>query len=163
MKALIATLQDSVIAPQSINITSDLPSTLQIIGREHDIQQAVDILTSGLSGHYAILGTGSTGKASVALNIVHDAKVQAYFDQNCYFVPCVSITSASMLVNSNIQVTGHTSKEDTIAQLKTILNGSQSVLLVLKNFESVYDAASDASNDLNPSKNEVDALLKNYF
>ena len=102
--------------------------------------------------HLTILGSGGIGKTSIALSILHDPRIRAKFmEEDCHFIICETFTSGAHLVDALAQALGvkaPTSGQSESKHLDALhwhlkQNYSAcSVLLVLDNFETLWDIES---------------------
>ncbi|KAG8932317.1 hypothetical protein FRC02_001324 [Tulasnella sp. 418] len=128
-------------------ISISLPSSVMpedpiIFGREAYVERAVILILSNDQVRLAILGPGGMGKTSVALKIVHDARVVARFGRRCYWVPCEQATSLNMfieLIAKSLDLPATTSND----RFKDIIASLESTIVLrfflLDNFETTWD------------------------
>ncbi|KAJ6570508.1 P-loop containing nucleoside triphosphate hydrolase protein, partial [Mycena vulgaris] len=127
-----------------------LPGPPQIFhGRETELKELVNILQLDYA-RIAILGTGGMGKTSLASAVIHNISVAAKYPQR-YFVGCHSTATCNDLVAS---ISSHIGLEKGSNLARKIINHfkfSQPSLLVLDNFETVWEPLN--------SRNEVEKFL----
>jgi len=114
-------------------------------GRDPLVDDLADKLTAvsndEKSAHIAILAAGGMGKTSVALAVMEHEKVVAKFHkENCYWVPCVEMTTPSLILDtlySHLQVQRVTERslDDILDKLYTL---TDPVVLLLDNFETPW-------------------------
>jgi len=118
-----------------------------MFGRDHEIETLVAaVLKHDYSGvnaltRIAILGPGGIGKTSLALSILHDARVQTKYGDARVFVSCEAASTPDRLVNE-LAVAFQIKTEDvTDLLLDTILRhlALNPCILVLDNFETSWD------------------------
>ncbi|KAG8916978.1 hypothetical protein FRC02_003438 [Tulasnella sp. 418] len=119
-----------------------MPANPKIYGRDEYVSTAVLLVLSGNTTRLAILGPGGMGKTSVALKIVYDPKIVAYFVKNIHWTPCEQATSIPLLIEL-LAKTLHlptSSSHDRFEEVILALENSTSVhLLLLDNFETPWD------------------------
>ena len=103
---------------------------------EHDYSDGVNALT-----RIAILGPGGIGKTSLALSVLHDARVQARYGDARVFISCEASSSPDQLVNELAVAFQITTEEITDLLLNAILRhlALNPCILVLDNFETSWD------------------------
>ncbi|KAJ7596180.1 hypothetical protein C8J56DRAFT_1116656 [Mycena floridula] len=154
MPHMNVTLADSPITPgPSISLTHHgrgyMPASTMLFGRDPDVDFIVNQLIwqpespESKRARFAILGTGGTGKTSVAVKVVRDARVLACYPEHYQaWFPCVQATSFPLLLD-----TVHSALDlpsDTKNMLNAILNELQSskkpMILLFDNFETPWNA-----------------------
>jgi tetratricopeptide (TPR) repeat protein len=92
----------------------------------------------------AILGAGGMGKTSTALHIMHHQDVVARYQDRRYFIGCDAATSAESLAALILQVVRarSTAGVNILTSLHRVLLASPCTLLLLDNFETVWDTIS---------------------
>lgn len=146
------------------SLLSSTLSTLQLPiapenfqGRDEVVRQAVDLLIHNEQGRVFVSGPGGIGKTSLALTVVHDARVIIRFGDCRYWVPCDQAPTPAafiQLVARSLEITLPPNPTDPFKALVTALRASEdaSRLLILDNFETTWDT------DEQP---EVDKILCN--
>ena len=118
-----------------------------MFGRDHEIETLVAaVLKHDYSGvnaltRIAILGPGGIGKTSLALSILHDARVQTKYGDARVFVSCEAASTPDRLVNE-LAVAFQIKTEDVRdLPLDAILRhlALNPCILVLDNFETSWD------------------------
>jgi hypothetical protein len=119
-----------------------------MFGRDHEIETLVDAVlkhdySDGVNAltRIAILGPGGIGKTSLALSVLHDARVQTKYGDARVFVSCEAASSPDRLVNE-LAVAFQIKIEDvTDLLLDAILRylALNPCILVLDNFETSWD------------------------
>ncbi|KAL8276992.1 hypothetical protein RQP46_010627 [Phenoliferia psychrophenolica] len=75
-----AVLQLTPAQPQVLSKLKDLPPDLKLIGRERDVERALDLLTTpneqNLTEHVVLVGLGGIGKTSLATKVAYDARAK---------------------------------------------------------------------------------------
>jgi len=122
-------------------------------GRGVFIEQAVGMLVNEPAARLAVLGPGGIGKTSIALTMLHAGGVKSKFEGHSRFVSCEGLTCALLVDTLCIAFGLHKHSKDRLQDLLVFLMGTytiQPLLLILDNFETLWDA--DFS--------ETEALLK---
>jgi len=111
-----------------------------LIGRDHEVQQACDMLKDPEVRLLTVTGPGGVGKTRLALQIVLDLQ-QAFADGYC-FVPLDHVTTAEQGMLTLAQTLGlrEVRKQLSFEDLQTFLR-EQQLLVVLDNFEHLLAAA----------------------
>lgn len=121
--------------------TTPPPAPEIFFGRDKFVDDAIALLQTTKPTRLAILGAGGMGKTATALTILHDQRVQDIFEQNCFFVSCEAAVTSSLLVKGILQVLGAqtSEKEDSLTTLHKCLMSTGFLLLVLDNFETLWE------------------------
>ncbi|KZP09203.1 TPR-like protein [Athelia psychrophila] len=110
------------------------------------------MITGNQNPRLAILGAGGMGKTSTALHVIHHEAVVARYRGRIFFVACDAATSADLLASRIMQVIGVSvgAGENLLTALHLALKGAPPTLLLLDNFESLWEAEKDhaATRDL---------------
>ena len=97
-----------------------------------------------------ILGPGGMGMTSVSLGVVEQPLIKARFlPQNIFWVPCIEVTSATLLEILYIQLQVPGNKQVTIVKIVSLLNTlTQPCLILLDNFETSYNALGETQKQV---------------
>ncbi|KZP19435.1 hypothetical protein FIBSPDRAFT_1045418, partial [Athelia psychrophila] len=133
--------------------TPSQPSAPDIFcGREDFVSTLAAIIAGNNNPRIAILGSGGMGKTATALHLVRHKTVVARYSDRVFFVACDTATSAELLASRILQSIGvsATVEENLVTAMHLALKGSPPTLLLLDNFESVWEAQQDhaATRDL---------------
>ncbi|KIK01282.1 hypothetical protein K443DRAFT_98958 [Laccaria amethystina LaAM-08-1] len=119
-----------------------------MFGRDHEIETLVDAVlkhdySDGVNAltRIAILGPGGIGKTSLALSVLHDARVQTKYGDARVFVSCEAASSPDRLVNELAVALQIKIEDVTDLLLDAILRhlALNPCILVLDNFETSWD------------------------
>lgn len=127
----------------SVNPPPSQPLPPEIFyGRDELILKLAEILSSEPRPRISILGAGGMGKTSTALHLIHHELVAERYGHRRYFVACDAVTSAEALAFLILQILEVTlvDGENPITAMYLALTRSPPTLLLLDNFESVWDA-----------------------
>ncbi|KZP03492.1 hypothetical protein FIBSPDRAFT_941500, partial [Athelia psychrophila] len=121
-------------------------------GRDDVVSTLAGTITANENPRLAILGAGGIGKTSTALHVIHHEAVVARYKDRIFFVACDAATSADLLASRILQVIGVSvgPGENLLTALHLALKCAPPTLLLLDNFESLYEAEKDhtATRDL---------------
>ncbi|KZP09205.1 hypothetical protein FIBSPDRAFT_938574 [Athelia psychrophila] len=121
-------------------------------GRDEIVSTLAGIIAGNENARLAILGAGGMGKTSTALHVIHHEAVVARYKDRIFFVACDAATSADLLASRILQVIGVSvdAKENLLTALHLALKCGLPTLLLLDNFESLWEAEKDhtATRDL---------------
>ncbi|TDL15537.1 hypothetical protein BD410DRAFT_689789, partial [Rickenella mellea] len=127
-----------------------------LFGRDCFISTVVDLILGKPPARLAILGPGGVGKTTVAAAIFSSESIDRVYHDHKVFVSCEALFSADQLIENlchgfhlNIQ------QQKPLSILKNFFRIASMTLLVLDNFETVWD--SDQHNSLKLMK-----LLDSY-
>lgn len=111
-------------------------------GRDEPLSKLSAIIFHTLQPRIAILGSGGMGKTSIALHLIRNETVIARYKDCIYFLPCDALTSAESLAAQILQMLGVAamSTENIITAMHRALKNSPPTLLLLDNFDSIWDA-----------------------
>ena len=90
---------------------------------------------------------GGLGKTSVALHLMHHEIVRKRYNDQQFFVGCDGVTTADGLASRVLQILGASTAAggDVVNSLHAVLKRAPPTLLLLDNFESIWDAHNDHS------------------
>ncbi|KAJ7286819.1 P-loop containing nucleoside triphosphate hydrolase protein [Mycena rebaudengoi] len=119
------------------------PSPKIFHGRDSELQDIIKILVQD-SARIAVLGTGGTGKTSLAMTALHDSQIEAKYSRS-YFVPCHSSSTCTQLVSVVADHIGMEKGSNLAQKIVHYLNQSPPSLLVLDNLETPWESISSQS------------------
>ncbi|KAJ7822536.1 hypothetical protein B0H14DRAFT_3146329 [Mycena olivaceomarginata] len=129
----------------SSNSFSMLPAKPKIFhGRDSELKHVVEILLKE-SARIAILGGGGMGKTSLAKAALHHPNIVTKY-QHIFFVPCDSATTSielAALIGSHM---GLKPVKDLTNPVVQYLSDNKSCLLILDNFETVWEPMESRNN-----------------
>ncbi|KAJ7821097.1 hypothetical protein B0H14DRAFT_1336491 [Mycena olivaceomarginata] len=118
---------------------SMLPSKPKIFhGRDSELSDILQLFNQG-TPRIAILGSGGTGKTSLARAVIHHAQIKTRYQQHCFFVACDSASSTvelAALIGVNIGLKPGRDLSQAVIQH---FSSSPSSLLVLDNLETLWE------------------------
>jgi tetratricopeptide (TPR) repeat protein len=121
-------------------------------GRDDIVSNFASLIVRNSQTKLVLLGTGGIGKTSTALHILHHQDVVDRYDNHRYFVGCDGATSAESLATLILRIIQAPSSagENILTVLHRALLAAPLTLLLLDNFETVWDVSSgrDAVLDL---------------
>ncbi|KAJ7041797.1 hypothetical protein C8F04DRAFT_1230249 [Mycena alexandri] len=125
----------------SSNSISLLPAEPKIFhGRESELADILELFSQG-TPRIAILGAGGMGKTSLAVAVLHHSKVSMKFHPNRFFVACDTATSKVELANQIGAHLGLKPGNDLTQAVIKHLSSASSSLLILDNFETLWEPA----------------------
>ncbi|EJD47500.1 hypothetical protein AURDEDRAFT_163368 [Auricularia subglabra TFB-10046 SS5] len=132
------------LAPASV---SRLPPRPHLhFGRAAESQAVVDIAVADAPGRAVILGGPGMGKTTLALAVLYDPSVAQKFGVRRFFVACDAAESQSSCLVTIADAFGIVAANQTALRKKLVdAIGTEPALLVLDNFESAWEAASQRS------------------
>jgi tetratricopeptide (TPR) repeat protein len=122
------------------------PAPLDIFfGRDDIVTDFASLVVRNEPTRLALLGSGGIGKTSTALHILHHQDVVARYEDHRYFVGCDAVTSAEDLVALILRIirAPSTSEENIVTVLARVLHSVPLTLLLLDNFETVWNINSE--------------------
>ena len=138
--------EDTSVADDYDSLSNVPPPTQPIppeifFGREDIVSDFAYLVVRSEQTRLAILGSGGIGKTSTALHILHHKDVVSRYQKYRYFVGCDAVNSAEALATLIIQVMQVPARvgENIVTFLHGILLSSPPTLLLLDNFETVWD------------------------
>ena len=138
--------KDTSVADDYDSLSNVPPPTQPIppeifFGREDIVSDFAYLVVRSEQTRLAILGSGGIGKTSTALHILHHKDVVSRYQKYRYFVGCDAVNSAEALATLIIQVMQVPARvgENIVTFLHGILLSSPPTLLLLDNFETVWD------------------------
>ncbi|KZP30828.1 TPR-like protein, partial [Athelia psychrophila] len=121
-------------------------------GRGDIVSSLAAIITGNKNPRIAILGAGGMGKTSAALHVIHHEAVVARYGVRVFFVACDTATSTQLLAFRILQIIGVSAGpgENLVTAMHLALKCTPPTLLLLDNFESVWETEKDhtATRDL---------------
>ncbi|KZP29433.1 TPR-like protein [Athelia psychrophila] len=136
---------DSTATPSSILINSPPSQPLAPdiwFGRDGIISSLAEIITGNENPRIAILGAGGMGKTATALHLIRHEAVVARYRDRAFFVACDAANSADLLASRILQIIGVSADagENLVTAMHLALKGAPPTLLLLDNFESIWEA-----------------------
>ncbi|TDL26476.1 hypothetical protein BD410DRAFT_836364 [Rickenella mellea] len=123
-------------------------------GRDEFVSSAVDLILNNAQAKLAILGPGGIGKTTVASAIFNNPQIQDMFPDYRIFVSCESLSTAESLLETLCKAFNLSVQNGSLyTTLKDFIQSTSTVLVVLDNFETLWDT--------NNVSNEIESLLKN--
>jgi predicted ATPase len=118
-----------------------LPSAPQIFhGRESELSDILNLF-SNQTPRISILGAGGMGKTSLARAVLHNAEIAARYEEHRIFVVCDAATTKVKLAAPIGGHLGLRTAEDLTYPVLNHLSNSPPTLLILDNFETVWEPA----------------------
>ncbi|KAF7964520.1 hypothetical protein HWV62_6263, partial [Athelia sp. TMB] len=114
-------------------------------GRDELVSELANLCCSGEQQNIAILGAGGLGKTSTALHVLHQIDVVKWYGKRTFFVGCDGVTTVDALALRILQImqASTPSGENPVDALRSVLIDSSYTLLLLDNFESIWDFQRD--------------------
>ncbi|KAF7978282.1 hypothetical protein HWV62_1132 [Athelia sp. TMB] len=144
---------DSLITGQSsltLKIDGLLPNESReppklFYGRDELVKELAELCSGSEQQNIAILGAGGLGKTSTALHVLHHADVIKKYDEHRFFVACDGVTTVDALALRILQImqAPAPANKNPVDALRSALSVSSQTLLLLDNFESIWDAHRD--------------------
>jgi len=134
-------------APMQTNsISNPIPPSQPVppeifFGRDDLVSDYASLIVRNQQTRIAILGSGGMGKTSTALHVLHHRDVVSRYKDRRYFVGCGAVTSAealAALILQNMRVPS-TAGQNIVTVLHRALLSAPLTLLLLDNFETVWD------------------------
>ncbi|KZW03073.1 hypothetical protein EXIGLDRAFT_759383 [Exidia glandulosa HHB12029] len=140
----LADMQAEPLPPSAARLPSPPPA---YVGRTEETTAIVEMLSGPNQAFMAVLGGPGMGKTSVAVAALHATEVETKFTTRRYFIACDAADGLSSLLTTLCTGLGIQFESPKSAQkaLKQFLATAPCVLL-LDNFESVWEAASTRQN-----------------
>lgn len=130
-------------APAARPLLPGAPTSL--IGREHELDDIVDVLRGGDARLMTLTGPGGVGKTRLALEAA--SRLSAELRGNVGFVPLAPLGDPSLVLPAVAQALGFTESGTTSArELLAARLASQQWLVVLDNVEHVLDSAPEIAD-----------------
>ena len=110
-------------------------------GRDDIVSDYASLIVRNRQTRIAILGSGGMGKTSTALHVLHHQDVVSRYKDRRHFVGCNAITSAEALATLILRImrVPSTAGENIVTILHRTLLSAPLTLLLLDNFETVWD------------------------
>ncbi|KZP19991.1 hypothetical protein FIBSPDRAFT_932583 [Athelia psychrophila] len=133
-------------------------------GRDQIVLTLAQIITGNENPRLAILGAGGMGKTSTALHVIHHEAVVARYKDRIFFVACDAATSADLLASLILQVIGVSvgTGENLVTALHLALKYAPPTLLLLDNFESLWEAEKDHTSTRDLLQKIADSFSVGY-
>lgn len=114
-------------------------------GRDDLVSNLAGLISRTEKPKIAILGPGGMGKTSTALHLINHPRVIARYQERRFFVGCDALTSTQGLAQRILQVikVAVPAGENLVDTVHRALMSVAPTLLLLDNFESVWEAESD--------------------
>ncbi|KZP29401.1 TPR-like protein [Athelia psychrophila] len=137
----------SIVPPPSQPLPPDI-----WFGREKIVSSLAEVITGNENPRLAILGAGGMGKTATALHLIRHESIVARYGDRVFFVACDATTSTQLLASRILQVIGVSvgAGENLVTAMHIALKCAPPTLLVLDNFESLWEAEKEhtATRDL---------------
>ncbi|KAF7978287.1 hypothetical protein HWV62_1142, partial [Athelia sp. TMB] len=141
---------DGLLPHESVQTSVDPPPAQRgppkiFYGRDELVKELAELCSGSEQQSIAILGAGGLGKTSAALHVLHHADVIRKYDGRTFFVACDGVTTVDALTLRILQIMQASIPANTnpIDALRSALHVSSQTLLLLDNFESIWDAQQD--------------------
>ncbi|KZP08507.1 hypothetical protein FIBSPDRAFT_964749 [Athelia psychrophila] len=114
-------------------------------GRGGLVSTLAEVITGNENPRIAILGSGGMGKTAAALHLMRNEAVVARYGDRIFFVACDAATSADLLASRILQTisVAVAAGENLVTAMHLALKGAPPTLLVLDNFESIWEGERD--------------------
>lgn len=112
----------------------------EMIGREEDLKNTLNLMLQKKTSLLNILGAGGTGKTTLSIHLAH--ALTSNFQDGVFFIPLAPVTDSDLVASTiadvlELQDSGNQSMEKTLVDFIKDKN----MLLVMDNFEQVVDAS----------------------
>jgi tetratricopeptide (TPR) repeat protein len=140
------------------------PALPQIFfGRDAELAQIIDIIFTDIESHparIAILGPGGYGKTTLANAVLANDRIQHYFGDARYIVPCESASSASTLLIELAKAIGilESTSSTLWFNILAALSTKHSILC-FDNFESAWDQAENIKHSVEELLSKITELF----
>ena len=134
-----------------------LPTLPQVptncVSREEIVNEVLDL--TGQDASVALFGSMGIGKTSVALTLLHHERTRVKFGRNRHFMRCDNLPNSLEGFLECLSDAIHTDRTTNIAQLRSHLESSPPLILLLDGVDLILDP-------LSPQADEISAAIEEF-
>ncbi|MEM7737067.1 MAG: protein kinase [Deinococcota bacterium] len=143
-----ATPQQGSSSPSSSRASRSRKRAISLVGRDHELEDLVGLVSDADSYLVNVIGIGGAGKTTLARAVMNDVRLKPTFPDGRFFVGLDSLSDTSQIPHAiaqamQLQIVG----QDPWESLHYLLTEKQ-VLLVLDNLEHLIEACSADLDEL---------------